>query len=313
MERSKDLEAVPRIAAKQGGVFTMAQARGEGWTHRQIRRRLAAGRWQYVAGWALARAKEQEQPWTAFQLSVAAQLTIPALVSSHWTAGELHGFPLEPSTKKALSHVIAPAWLPSQRNLRVHCLRLNQSEIELHASGFRITTKPRTALDLLSTVAIPEALDLWAWVSSRGILDRDALEAATARRERWHGRPQLGQLLALVGGGAVSGAEFVLHRLLREAGIDGWTAGARLVDQQGVIVVVDVHFDGTRVVVEVDGYRSHSSKRSFVNDRRRQNRLIMAGYNVLRYTWDDLHDRPAEVIAEIRAALGSHALAWPAF
>jgi very-short-patch-repair endonuclease len=312
MDRSLDLEAVPRVAAKQGGVFTMAQARSEGWTHRQIRRRLAAGRWQYVAGWALARANEQEQPWTGFQLSVAAQLTIPSLVRSHWTAGELHGFPLEPCAVKALSHVTAPTWRQSQRNLRIHCLRLDESEIELHASGLRITTKPGTALDLLSTLALPEALDLWAWVSSRGILDPEALEAATAWWERWHGRPQLRQLLELVGDGAVSGAEFILHRLLREAGIEGWTAGVTITDQQGVIGLVDVHFDGTRVVVEVDGFRSHSSKRSFVNDRRRQNRLIMAGHNVLRYTWDDLRDRPAEVIAEIQAALRGHALVYPA-
>ena len=95
----------------------------------------------------------------------------------------------------------------------------------------------------------------------------------------------------------------MLHRLLREAGIEGWTAGVTLTDLEGVIGVVDVHFEATRVIVEVDGFRAHSAKRNFVNDRRRQNRLIMAGYTVLRYTWDDLHDRPASVIAEIKAVL----------
>jgi uncharacterized protein DUF559 len=77
-----------------------------------------------------------------------------------------------------------------------------------------------------------------------------------------------------------------------------------LTDAHGVIGVVDLHFDGTRVVVEIDGFRAHSSRRSFVNDRRRQNRLVVVGrYTVLRYTWEDLHFRPAEVIAEIREAL----------
>jgi very-short-patch-repair endonuclease len=35
----------------------------------------------------------------------------------------------------------------------------------------------------------------------------------------------------------------------------------------------------------------------------RQNRLVAAGYIVLRFTWDDLRDRPAQVIADIRRSL----------
>jgi len=45
------------------------------------------------------------------------------------------------------------------------------------------------------------------------------------------------------------------------------------------------------VVVEIDGWVAHSGKQSFVDDRRRQNRLVRAGYTVLRFTWWDLiHD-----------------------
>lgn len=314
--RPTELDAVPLAAARQGGVFTMAQALSEGWTTRQIRRRMAAGRWRYVAGWALARAVPSGPPpvWTAFQLAVAAQLTIPSLVSSHWTAGLIHGFPIAEDDDSHLvptnshggssrSHVISPGWRESSRGLVVHCLRLDSDEIASHASTFRITSKYRTALDLLSNMSMPAALDLWAWVSSRQILDLGALEAAIDQRRRWHGRPQLQQLLALVHGGAVSAAEFVLHQLLREAGIEGWAAGVTLTDHDGVIGVVDVHFDGTRLVIEVDGFRAHSTKLSFMNDRRRQNRLIMAGYTVLRYTWDDLQNRATAVLAEIRTAV----------
>jgi hypothetical protein len=297
-----NIDDVPRAAARQGGVFTSGQAQREGWTPRQIRRRLAAGRWSYVAGWALARTDLCGKPWTAFQLAIAAWLTIPTVVSSHWTAALLHGFPVEsPETKCA--HVTSGARIAPGRSIVVHNLRLADHEIARYAANVRITSKERTALDLLSIMPLSAALDLWAWVSSRKILDPAGLEAAISRRRRWRGRPQLQQILQLVGSGAVSGAEFLLHQLLREAGIEGWTAGVTIADAEGVIAVVDVRFDGTRVVIEIDGFRAHSSKASFINDRRRQNRLIAADYRVLRYTWDDLRNRPQEVIAEIRAAL----------
>jgi very-short-patch-repair endonuclease len=41
----------------------------------------------------------------------------------------------------------------------------------------------------------------------------------------------------------------------------------------------------------------------FQRDRRRQNRLIAAGWTVLRFTWWDLTERPDDVLAQIRAAV----------
>jgi very-short-patch-repair endonuclease len=55
-------------------------------------------------------------------------------------------------------------------------------------------------------------------------------------------------------------------------------------------------------VIEFDGWRAHSSRGSFVHDRRRQNRLVAAGYVVLRFTWDDLMEQPGEVVRQIRLA-----------
>ena len=80
-------------------------------------------------------------------------------------------------------------------------------------------------------------------------------------------------------------------------------AGAAVHDRDGLVGVVDLLFRQARLVVEVDGWRAHSSRQAFETDRRRQNRLINAGYLVLRFTWDDLTRRPAQVLAEIRRAL----------
>jgi hypothetical protein len=57
------------------------------------------------------------------------------------------------------------------------------------------------------------------------------------------------------------------------------------------------------LIVEFDGYVVHSSKGAFESDRHRQNQLVLAGYRVLRFTWQQLKDDPAAVVREIRAAL----------
>jgi len=53
----------------------------------------------------------------------------------------------------------------------------------------------------------------------------------------------------------------------------------------------------------VDGWAWHSTADRFRADRRRQNALILAGWTVLRFTWDDLVHRPDAVLAQICAAL----------
>jgi very-short-patch-repair endonuclease len=47
----------------------------------------------------------------------------------------------------------------------------------------------------------------------------------------------------------------------------------------------------------------------FRNDRRRQNAIELAGWTVLRFTWHDLVNRPAAIVAEISAALSTRTAA----
>jgi very-short-patch-repair endonuclease len=52
-----------------------------------------------------------------------------------------------------------------------------------------------------------------------------------------------------------------------------------------------------RLVVEVDGYAFHSSRRSFERDRRKDQELTAAGYRVIRVTWRQLTAEPTAVAA----------------
>jgi very-short-patch-repair endonuclease len=300
---SSTSSAVPTVSLQQGGVFTAEQARAEGWTARTIRRRIVNRRWVYVVGRALA---VPCPSWTPFQLAMAAQLSMREVVISHRTAAGLHGFPepdLGPDEALPVCHVIIRTHRQPGVRIRAHHLRLEEREVQFGPCGLWITAPTRTALDCLAAFPFGPALDLWAWVATRHILDRDQLLAAIEGRRNWRGTQQLKRIAALATNGAVSHAEFRLHELLRRARLTGWTANAPVLDDQGLIGVADLLFKKARLIVEVDGWRAHSSYAAFVADRRRENRLEAAGYRVLHFTWPDLTDRPDEVIAEIRQAL----------
>ncbi|HVK44941.1 MAG TPA: DUF559 domain-containing protein [Micropruina sp.] len=99
-----------------------------------------------------------------------------------------------------------------------------------------------------------------------------------------------------------SGGERELQQVLRDAGLTGWVANQRLT-LFGLICYPDILFADAGLIIEFDGYVVHSSKGAFESDRHRQNQLVLAGYRVLRFTWQQLKDDPAAVVREIRAAL----------
>ena len=60
-----------------------------------------------------------------------------------------------------------------------------------------------------------------------------------------------------------------------------------------------------RLIVEVDSYTFHSSRRSFERDRRKDQELQAAGYRVIRFTWRQITYEPEAVIAALAVALAS--------
>ena len=57
----------------------------------------------------------------------------------------------------------------------------------------------------------------------------------------------------------------------------------------------------------MDGSAWHVDAERCRNDRRKQNALVRAGWDPLRFTWHDLDGRPNDVVAEIRATLATAA------
>jgi very-short-patch-repair endonuclease len=98
--------------------------------------------------------------------------------------------------------------------------------------------------------------------------------------------------------------ESVLRWLIHEAGLPAPVLQHIVRDgDDRFLGEVDLAWPDQRVLVEFDG-NVHRERRVFVDDLRRQNGLVLAGWTVLRFTSADVLGRPRHVVATIRAALG---------
>jgi very-short-patch-repair endonuclease len=96
--------------------------------------------------------------------------------------------------------------------------------------------------------------------------------------------------------------ETAFHLLLRQAGIDGFVLHQRL-KLVGRSIIPDFVHNGSKVIVELDGYEFHRSRTSFEQDRARDARAAASGWLVLRFTWRQVTFEPATVIDMLRRVL----------
>jgi very-short-patch-repair endonuclease len=66
---------------------------------------------------------------------------------------------------------------------------------------------------------------------------------------------------------------------------------------------VDALWHEQRLVVELDGTAAHGGRAAIKRDRERELALRAMGFQVIRYTWDQVTKRPDQVIADVRRLL----------
>jgi very-short-patch-repair endonuclease len=124
---------------------------------------------------------------------------------------------------------------------------------------------------------------------------------------RRRGRPGVGALLDVLPPPQPrereeSWLERRLTGLIREAGLPPPRLQARL-RHSGGRARVDLVYDETRLVIEVDGHATHATRRQRQADAERAARLTAAGWRLARFTYEDVVERPAYVADTIRSLL----------
>lgn len=264
-------------------------------TAEQVRHRRRTGLWVRYAGAALRHRDTTPHEWADAD---AIALTWPDAVACLASAARLHRLPVP-------ADMPVQAWVPHARaprgGIAVYQYVLPDAHV-MSGGRTRVTTPARTVFDCVGRLPEAAAESMLVWALTRRVVTQHELESLLGGLPGLSGNARRRRLLAMTASGAMSVAESKLHAILHRHGITGWATGQVLRDRIGIIGEADVLFPAALLVIEVDGTAYHGPDR-FQADRTRQNRLVAAGFTVLRFTWRDLVDRPASVAAQIRATL----------
>ena len=214
-------------------------------------------------------------------------------VVSHTSAALAYG--LEVSEADDAVHVTVPRGGRAVRgsDVVVHWKPLAGDDVRGH-----LTSPLRTVLDCAQTLPFPRALGVADSALRRGLVDADELAAAAA---------------ALRGPGRGRCLEVARHADPRadngfESALRGTLIGARVDDldlQHGVALPgftahVDLADVARRIAIEADSYTYHANRLAFAKDCQRYDELGLAGWLVLRVTWEQLTFAPDWVVGVVR-------------
>ena len=204
---------------------------------------------------------------------------------------------------------------------RIHCSVVPPSRIRRCAPASASPLLERTWLDLAAPAAAGGVARGGRPGAARGgVRRRRSWSRSSAEAGGATGRADGRRVLPLADARAGSPMESVLRWLLHEAGLPGPVLQHVVADgAAGKVGKVDLAWPEQRVLVEFDG-DVHRDRRVFVDDLRRQNGLVMAGWTVLRFSSADCWggrsgwSRPsAGPLADLRRATNSWPIAagWP--
>jgi len=288
-----------RYFAVQLGLVTLEQTIEAGISRATRQRRCASGEWERVHRRVY---RSTAFPRSADQRLLAAPLCAgPGAAVSHYSAAAAWGIDGFDSAHTEVS-------VGEERKLSIEGGRLHRiadltpGDVTL-LGPIPITTRARTLVDL-GAVARPwlvsRALEQWLREHKVTVAEVRTTLDRVARR----GRAGAGVLRQVLDERALglqisdSRAELVLAEALR-------AHGAPAPEYHWVVRIghdvfeVDFAYPEAMLVIEVDGYWSHTNPLAFEEDPRRQNLLLGAGYMVKRYTTTRVLNRPHVVAAEI--------------
>jgi very-short-patch-repair endonuclease len=288
---------VARLAARQQGIVTRAQMVAAG-----LSRHAIAG--HVGNGWLVARHRGVYQLGAfggPFADEMAALLACgPHGVLSHWAAAAL--FELCSRAGRPVDVTITQGRAGRRPGIRVHRpTALPPCDVVLK-HGLMVTTPARTLVDLAASTTRAELERLTEEAQVQRLASPAELLAVIARGT---GRPGVRRMRSVVDSideplFTRSEAEKRLRALCRSAALPLPRMNVKRAGWE-----VDAVWDVQRLVVEVDGYKFHSTRAKFERDRRKDADLTLAGYRVLRITWRRLTRESPQVIAILSAALSA--------
>jgi len=294
---------VIEFARENGGIFSTQEAVALGLAKATLSRRVSDGIFVRVAPGVLA------LPGTATRSDIEMRAAVKTLgaVVSHQTAARIHG--LHPIEDTPPNVTVSHRGTHTFPGVIVHQSTDLLDEHVVEVSGMRVTTPPRTVVDLSKVYSARrlERIVENALVAGKIDLD-DLVELTTALTRRGKvGIKRMRCVIENLTGHALSESELerLLVELIVNAGLPEPVKQFHAPWLKRLNGRVDLAYPRYRILIEGDSRRWHGTFDAFENDRTRDNAAQIAGWIILRITWRMLQNEPSRVIQTVKAALES--------
>jgi very-short-patch-repair endonuclease len=197
--------------------------------------------------------------------------------------------------------VIVPSDRQPDAPVKTYRHRLSPTEIA-DLDGIPTTTVARTLLDLAAVVPAHHLRRAVEQAEQRELFDLTAITATLAAHPRRPGRRVLVGLLADLRQHGVTRSRSDVEAAFLQLCLDHDLPRPQ-VNRHDDGREVDFRWPAHRLLVEVDGWTYHRTRRAFAADRRRDRAALAAGDRVARFTAGEVTDAPAMVAAELRRLL----------
>ncbi|MGK5442760.1 hypothetical protein ACSNN7_13220, partial [Micromonospora sp. URMC 105] len=221
------------------------------------------------------------------------------------TAAELHrigGLRPNPAVHVSVPVERPRPQRPTDPDLVVHQLTVDRGDI-CRVAGVPATTPLRTLADVIlraDRYAAVSALDSALHRQLVTDADLSSIPALIAGRR---GAIVARSHLAEADGRAQSPLETRTRLRCVDGGVPPDALQLEVRDHDGYLLGIgDLGWRAARLIAEADGRDPHRTPQALYEDRARQNRLINAGWRILRFTWADTL-RPDYIPYTIKAAL----------
>jgi very-short-patch-repair endonuclease len=288
-------QRIAALAGAQGGVVSREQLISLGLGRGAIGRRVRGGRLHRLHRGVYAvghRVVNREGRWRAAVLAAG-----PGAVLSHASAAAAWDLRGDGGSRVDVS--IGPGGRAKRAGLTLHRRRLTAREVTT-LRGVPITTVPRTLLDLAAQGLEGRPLEsLIDRAEHRRLLDFTDLHRLAQANPARPGTPALRAVLAGYTATAPTRSELE-ERFLALCDAHGIRRPRTNERVHGI--EVDFHWPEKDLVVEVDGYAWHRSPTTLAIDHERDVNLVLAGKRVLRFSFEQVIERPAYVAGAVTRA-----------
>ena len=272
--------------------FSLGEARAAGLTLSALRGRA----WRRLGSELYCWEGVKEDAWS--QLVARRELLPREAVFAGVTAAWMLGLDLDPI--HPVEVVVPPiSGIRSRSGLTVRRCEVAPHEV-VTIRQLRATNLLWTLSDLCLRYPALEALVALDMAIRARVTSTVALRRF-AKTSRGHAGVRQLRFLAELAAPSESPMETRLRWLLIQAGLPGPEVQTNLHDADGRFVGrADLYYPSARLVLEYDG---GNHRERLVEDNRRQNLMVNAGFRLLRFTAADIYSRPDVVQAQVRGAL----------